>query len=104
MSRYVLSPEAAQDLNDILEYIAADSLETARRIVAELKSAMMSLVEHPHMGHLREDLASEPIRFWSVYSYLILYRAETRPMQVIRVLHGAQDVRSILEGGTKNTD
>jgi toxin ParE1/3/4 len=43
------------------------------------------------------DLASEPLRFWPVYSYLIIYRPELRPLQVVRILHGSRDVRRILE-------
>jgi plasmid stabilization system protein ParE len=52
------------------------------------------------MGHLREDLpAIDPtLRFFSVYSYLIIYCADTDPLEVVRVLHGARDVRRILEG------
>lgn len=32
-----------------------------------------------------------------IYSFLIVYRPSTRPLQVIRVLRGARDVRRILE-------
>ena len=35
-------------------------------------------------------------RFFLVYSYLIVYRHETKPLQIIRVLHAARDVQSIL--------
>lgn len=50
----------------------------------------------PEMGHWREDLSSEPLRFWQVYSYLIIYRPEPRPVQILRVLHALRDVRSLL--------
>lgn len=58
---------------------------------------MRKLAEFPGLGHVREDLAEEPLRFWAVYSYLIIYRSNQRPIEIIRVLHGAQDVRAILE-------
>lgn len=50
------------------------------------------------MGHVREDLVEvdSALRFWPVYSYVIVYRAETDPLEVVRVLHGARDVRAIL--------
>jgi len=38
----------------------------------------------PGLGPSRKDLTDEPLRFWSVYSYLIVYRPETKPLQVIR--------------------
>jgi antitoxin ParD1/3/4/toxin ParE1/3/4 len=49
------------------------------------------------MGHLREDLTDEPVRFWSVYSYVIVYDPETQPLQILRILHGARDVRRVLD-------
>ncbi len=58
---------------------------------------MRKLADMPGMGHIRKDLVDESLRFWSVYSYLILYRPDSRPLQVIRVLHGARDVETILE-------
>ena len=53
-------------------------------------------VECPGLGHLREDLADEPLRFWPVYAFLIIYRP-ARPLEVLRVLHAARDVRRLLE-------
>jgi plasmid stabilization system protein ParE len=35
-------------------------------------------------------------RFFLVYSYLIVYRHEAKPLQIVRVLHAARDVQSIL--------
>lgn len=99
MSRYILSPEAREDLDEIADYIARDSPKAARRVMEELKAAMVRLAQMPGIGHLREDLSDEPLRFWPVFSYLIIYRAERKPLQVVRVLHGARDVRSILERG-----
>ena len=48
------------------------------------------------MGHLRTDLAQEPLRFWPVYSYLIIYRPDAEPLEIVRVLHGARDVAQLL--------
>jgi antitoxin ParD1/3/4/toxin ParE1/3/4 len=57
---------------------------------------MRRLAEAPGLGHLRDDLTDEPLRFWAVYSYLIVYRPETDPLEIVRVLHGARDVRAVL--------
>jgi plasmid stabilization system protein ParE len=58
---------------------------------------MRRLATMPGLGHVREDLADESLRFWSVYAYLIIYRPATDPLLIVRVLHGARDVRAILE-------
>jgi antitoxin ParD1/3/4/toxin ParE1/3/4 len=49
------------------------------------------------MGHLREDLTDEPVRFWSLFSYVIVYDPETQPLQILRILHSARDLRRILD-------
>lgn len=97
MSRYLLAPEASADLEEIFDYIALDNSDAARRVLDVLQAAMKKLAATPGLGHLRLDLAPEPLRFWQVYSYLIVYRPDEKPLQVARVLHAARDVRAILE-------
>lgn len=89
--------EAAEDdLDDIWEYVASGNIDAADRIVIEVRSACERLAEHPGIGHARGDLTHRPLKFWSVYSYLIVYAPDTSPLQILAVLHGARDVGSIL--------
>jgi plasmid stabilization system protein ParE len=48
------------------------------------------------MGHYRADLSEEPLCFWTVRSFLIIYRREKRPIEIARVIHGSRDVAAIL--------
>jgi antitoxin ParD1/3/4/toxin ParE1/3/4 len=41
-------------------------------------------------------LTDEDVRFWPVFKYLVIYRPETKPLEIIRVLHGRCDVERIL--------
>jgi plasmid stabilization system protein ParE len=50
------------------------------------------LAETPGMGHYRKDLVAEPLRFWRVRDYLIIYRSDKKPIEIVRVLHGKRDV------------
>lgn len=97
MTRFALTPAAKADLVEIYEVIEQDDARAASRVLAKLRAAMRRLARTPGLGHLREDLADEDLRFWPVYSYLIIYRPQTRPLQIIRVVHGARDVRRMLE-------
>ena len=97
MTRFVLTPAAKADLAAIFDHIVEADPGAASRVLSRLRAAMRRLARSPGLGHLREDLADEPLRFWPVYSYLVIYRPAPRPLQVIRVLHGARDVRRILE-------
>jgi antitoxin ParD1/3/4/toxin ParE1/3/4 len=58
---------------------------------------MRLLGEHSGIGHARADLAEEVVRFWPVFSYLVIYRPDANPIQIVRVLHGKRDVRRLLE-------
>jgi plasmid stabilization system protein ParE len=46
---------------------------------------------------VREDLTDRPLKFWSVYSYLVVYDPADSPLTIIAVLHGARDVAQILK-------
>jgi plasmid stabilization system protein ParE len=98
MKRFHVTPAARSDLREISDYIESHSPAAAKRVRAKLREAMHKLGQSPGIGHFREDLADEPIRFWSVYSYLIVYRTEPRPIEILRVIHGARDLKSILKG------
>lgn len=95
MNAFLLSPEAAQDLIDIWEFIAGDNIDSADQVCEELQEAIQRIVEMPKKGHLRADLTDKPVRFWPVRSYLIIYRPDTTPLQIVRVLHGARDIESL---------
>ena len=96
MPGYVLSPEAADDLRDIRDYIAQDNPAAARQLLADLRAAMRRLEQMPGLGHLRENLADEPLRFWPVHSYLIIYWPDRTPLQIVRVLSGYRDIQVLL--------
>ena len=44
------------------------------------------------MGHAREDLTPYPVRFWPVGAYLIIYRAERTPIEIVAVTQGSRDI------------
>jgi len=96
MKPFRLSAEASQDLIEVLEYIAQDNVDAAERVRLELLEAMRGLAEMPGKGHLREDLTNRGVLFWRVRSYLIIYRSETRPLEIVAVLHGKRNVGRVL--------
>lgn len=75
MKRFVLTPAAKADLAEIAAFIGRDNPRAAGGVPAEIRNAMRRLASSPRMGHLRKDLIEEPVRFWPVYSYLILVPA-----------------------------
>jgi len=97
MKHYVLSPDAAADLVWIWRYIRErGSKEATDRVEGVIRAKLAALASAPGIGHQRSDLASVDIRFFPVYSYLIIYRDAPDSLQVIAILHGARDLQAIL--------
>jgi antitoxin ParD1/3/4 len=97
-ARYVLAPEAALDLVQIWRYIKKESsIEIADHVELVILDKVVFLTEWPSGGHWRKDLTDEAVKFFSVFSYLIVYRPDTNPLQVVSILHGRRDVEQILK-------
>jgi plasmid stabilization system protein ParE len=97
--RYVLAPEAALDLVQIWRYIRKQSsVGVADRIESVIRERIVFLARTPGAGHWNKNLTEEPVKFFSVYSYLIVYRPGTKPLQVVSILHGHRNVEQILKG------
>jgi plasmid stabilization system protein ParE len=99
MTRYQFTPQAVDDLFEIWSYIAQDSPESADRVEAMIFAACETLARSPFVGAIRDDLTVLPVRFWPVPSfpnYFIIYEPAAEPLRVIRVLHGARNISSLL--------
>ena len=101
MPQFVLSPEAKEDLREIRDYLVGEGgRRLARSVIREMTGALRLLASHPEIGHFRRDLTSFPVKFWSVFSYLIVYDPAARPIAIVRVLHGRRDVETMLRRDT----
>ena len=96
--RFGLTPQARADLVNIWNYIAEDNPEQADRVLGRLFEAFARLAQTPGMGHHREDLADTRHRFWTVYSYVIAYRDQTKPLEIIAIVHGARQLEAFFQG------
>ena len=96
--RYVLAPEAALDLIQIWRHIKRESsLAVADRIESVIRDKIAFLAGNPGAGHSRKNLTDQPVKFFPVYWYLIVYRPDTKPLQVVSILHGRRDVEQLLK-------
>ena len=95
--RYILSRGAEQDLEDIWEYIAQDSIDAADRWIAKLFASFATLARTPGIGHKQPELTDFPVFFWPVGAYLILYRVRKKRVEIVAVTQGARDIPSFLQ-------
>ena len=99
MSGYALTPLAKADIFEIWCYIAEHNEEAANRVEQSIHDACAFVAEAPLRGHTRSDLTGRSLRFWTLArypNYIVVYRPETSPLQVVAVLQGKRDLRRIL--------
>lgn len=75
-ARFVLAPQAAADLADIWRYIKNQSTAAmADHVESVIRDKFAFLSETPEAGHHRRNLTNEEVKFFPVYSYLIVLPA-----------------------------
>ena len=97
--RIQLTPQAVEDLDEIWWYSERQSRRSPPRAARDFCHLPLA-GQHPRMGHKRQDITPPPVRFWSVArfsNYVIVYRPETAPLQVVAVLHGKRDLKEVLK-------
>ncbi len=93
MKRYRLSAEAQDDIDDFRLHLTKEG--GARCVLGEIRRALVFLAGIPGAGRLRGDFTDEPVKFWSVFSYMIVYDPAAEPIGIARVVHGNQDLKSL---------
>ena len=97
-ARYILSPEARRDIQQIRDYYVEEAgAQVARHVLGQITNTLRFLAETPGAGHRRDDLTDEDVRFWSVLSYLIAYDPAMRPIGIALVLHAARDLEALFQ-------
>lgn len=94
--RYQVTPEAQTQIDAIGVFIAQDSVDAALRVLDSLEEAFEQLADMPDIGHTRADLTDKPVKFWAVFSYLVIYDPASDPVRIVAVVHGARDLGRIL--------
>lgn len=93
-------PEARLDLLQQFVFIGEQNLDAARRFLTAAQDACRKLARMPGMGAKREfeNPALAGLRFWPIQgfeNFLIFYLPTPTGIDVIRVIHGAQDLDRI---------
>lgn len=96
--KYKLSGPASREIDELWDYIYAKSasLSVADQVIRRIYESFDLLGENPLAGHTREDLTEQDLRFWSVYSYLIVYRPGVEPIEILAIIHGAREISVLL--------
>ncbi len=87
---------AAQDIQDLESYIAADSPLHASRFCDRLVDAGDGLSANPRLGRMVPEFRRQSLReiFYGAYRVVYLFRGDD--VIILRVVHGARDLRSLI--------
>lgn len=98
-----IRPLARRDISDSADYLESQSgLELAERFLSSVRAELESLSKMPEIGALCGFQSSEvrDVRRWAVSRFerwLIFYKPRDSGIEVVRVLHGAQDIHAIFD-------
>jgi toxin ParE1/3/4 len=98
----VFLPRAKEDVFEISSRIALDDPGVAERFEAAVRAEAALLRQFPGCGRAREfrgrsfrGLRSRPLSRFR--SWLVFYRVRRDVVEIVRVLHGARDLRRALK-------
>lgn len=94
MSRIRRTHQARSDLTSIALYIGKDNVAAATRFLESIDAKLNLLCQHPELGEARPELATS-LRSFVVRNYVLFYRTAHDGIELIRVLHAAQEVDTI---------
>ncbi len=89
-------PLAQEDLIEIWEYIADDSIDRADAFIDIIDVKLRTLAAQPMMGRARDELMAG-LRSFPVGRYMLFYELVTDGIALVRVLHSARDIPSQFE-------
>jgi toxin ParE1/3/4 len=95
MPAVIYAPEADDDLEGIVDYIARDKPTAAREWLAKVRATCQILAENPQVGEVREGFGVPGCRSFSVGNYVVFFRPIDDGIEVSRVIHGSRDMRNI---------
>jgi toxin ParE1/3/4 len=78
-------------VDSIWAYIAADNGKAAEELLDRFGKVFEMLVQNPQAGRPRPDLGQN-VRSFAVANYIILYIPQSAGIDIVRVVHGRQDI------------
>jgi plasmid stabilization system protein ParE len=95
LSRFSLTARAWRELDAVWRYIAKHSERHADLVEDAILATCKAAAEMPALGHRRPGIGNPRVLFLAVpnyENYFIAYLLDSKPLQVVRVVHGARDV------------
>ncbi len=93
--RIIWSPEAAEDLEQIKNYIARDSDYYAKSVVKKILEASKSIGSFPYSGRIVPEINDSRVRERIIYSYRMIYKIRKESILIIAIIHGKRLIEDL---------
>jgi toxin ParE1/3/4 len=97
--RIVWAETAIIDLEDIIEYISADSINIAIEKYTLIRNATNELKKYPEKGRIIPELEKNNIRKYReiiVKPWRIMYKREQKIVYIMAIIDGRRNIEDIL--------
>ena len=103
--RLVFLVTAIEDMTAIRSFIAEDNPEAAKKVAARLKEIINSLAQLPNLGKPGRVFGTRElvIPHLGKTAYFVVYRVKNKRIEILRVLHGARDIDSLIGEEEENS-
>ncbi len=82
---------AAEDLEQICQWIERDNPEAARRIAQTIYDECGRLKDFPYLGRVSRRIRGRRELTFAPLPYIAVYQIKTDAVEISRIFHGAQD-------------
>jgi toxin ParE1/3/4 len=84
------TPQATEDLDSIVEFIARDSPQYARLFVLDIFQTVERISKFPRSGRVVPELKNPVVREVILGQYRLVYRVKGAGLDLLTIYHGAR--------------
>jgi toxin ParE1/3/4 len=94
---YRIAPTALRDISEVLAYLDERNPDAAKSLYHAFVQKIELLARYPYSGKsYKSATCPSELRYGVVDAYQLFYRVSGDYIEIVRVLHGARDLASIL--------
>ena len=90
MVKLIWSPEAADNLEEICEYISKDSEYYARLFAQKIIMLVEEIVDFPMAGRIVPEFQRDDLRERIFQNYRVVYRTKPDAVEIVTIMHVAR--------------
>ena len=91
---YILSVEASQDIENILDYFLQRNIDAGEKFVKDFNNKCFNIAKFPKIGRSYSNIDSV-LRGMPIDGYIIFYRLLENSIVIVRVVSGYRDIESL---------